>query len=245
MCPWPAVDVGKPGQHILQPGNIYSAWTVVNHRLFAARATADRLGATTSVMLGEQELPTSGFVVHKFWADRILPGKKIWEIRGESSKKRCRVVRSQIISGDVMMMDCISVGHWDGRKWKAPKNQDDFLWSPGNMEKHCVEEEMTLTYKNEYAWVLQDPQRSKRLVPFESFARPVTWVKTQKPYISMPAVEASSEQPPQTPPRGGLRRPSLFVVPSPEHACAFSLSRVSFSVSRRILDPPLLFQPWS
>ena len=130
-------------------------------------------------------LPASGFTVKKWWADLILSGRKTWEIRGEATKKRCRVAvlekgetsGTATIRGDVDIVDCVLVGHWDGQQWQAPTRQEDYLWSDENKCKHCIQDMETVKYRNAYAWVLQTAKKYEKPVDFQRPRGPVTWVR--------------------------------------------------------------------
>ncbi|CAE7422447.1 RPL15, partial [Symbiodinium necroappetens] len=131
-----------------------------------------------------QDLPCTGFIVQKEWADLILSGQKIWEIRGEVTKKRGRVAifekKSRDIAGEVEITGCILVGHWDGHAWSAPDERRNYLWLPENKDKHMIQGTRTVTYKNAYAWVLRAPRRYESPIPFKRPRGCVKWVRIGK-----------------------------------------------------------------
>ncbi|CAE7300469.1 RPL15, partial [Symbiodinium sp. CCMP2456] len=78
--------------------------------------------------------------------------------------------------GDVEIADCYLVGHWDGQQWQPPKQEENYLWSEENKGKHCMEDSRTVTYKDAYAWVLQNARKYQEPVPFQRPLGCVTWV---------------------------------------------------------------------
>ncbi|OLQ05533.1 60S ribosomal protein L15 [Symbiodinium microadriaticum] len=128
-----------------------------------------------------QGLPPSGLIVQKRWADLILSGQKTWEIRGEITKKRGRVAifekGSNSVAGEVEIVDCFLVGHWDEKSWSPPEDNSRYLWLAENQERHRMEGTRTVTYKNAYAWVLQAARRYEPAIPFKRPAGCVKWVR--------------------------------------------------------------------
>ena len=208
---WPRAEVGRPGKYIISLGEVHSGIDVVpgaakwycGHyqatlpdtllanlssvggvnlwRVLSLQPSLDRCGGTS--LTEPVELPSGGFTVAKNWADLILAGSKTWEIRGERTKKRCRVAVLEkgrtTIRGDVEIVDCFHVGQWDGREWQPPTKQENYLWAADNMHKHCIKSTDAVTYNDAYAWVLQNPRVYKTAVPFKRPQGCMTWVKLQ------------------------------------------------------------------
>ena len=83
-------------------------------------------------------------VIRKFWLDKILAGKKVWEIRSSSTKRRGWIhlaqSKSGYIRGGANLVDCF------------PVKRSKFLKYKG---RHCVQNLKDIKYKNIWAWVLK------------------------------------------------------------------------------------------
>ena len=86
-----------------------------------------------------------GLVVKQPWLELILVGKKIWEIRGSNTTIREKIALIQSgtgkIYGTANLVDCI----------KLTRKEFELA-----RDRHCVPKEVSLPYKNIYAWVLED-----------------------------------------------------------------------------------------
>src|SRR5687767_4132243 len=91
----------------------------------------------------------------------ILDGNKTWEIRGMRTHLRERIALIQSKSGLIVgvsdLVDCL-----------GPLTQDEML---ANVSKHRITKEALLqgkiTYKQVFAWVLQNARRLDRPVPYK------------------------------------------------------------------------------
>jgi len=88
-------------------------------------------------------------VIKKPWLELILARKKIWEIRGSSTKKRCFIHlglsgSGGCILGGARLVDCYALT----RKKLAD-----------NVDKHRVTDIRKITYTRSYAWCLEGVKR--------------------------------------------------------------------------------------
>ena len=105
-------------------------------------------------------------IIKKPWIDYILDGKKIWEIRGCSTRKRGKIELIQSGSGKVIgcckLVDCIKLDIEEYNK---------------SVSKHCIEDVKTLPYKITYAWIISEPCRYESPKPYKHPNGAVIWVK--------------------------------------------------------------------
>lgn len=108
-----------------------------------------------------------GLVIRPFWANKILLGEKVWEIRGSRTHKRGKI--GIIISGTskvwgtVDLVDCIPcpVGIFNT-----------------NIDKHRIEDlSGAFRYNQTWAWVLENPVKYDEPVPYKHPQGAVIWVK--------------------------------------------------------------------
>ena len=106
-------------------------------------------------------------IIKEKYLQKILSGKKTWEIRGSKTHKRGRIGLIQSGSGKIIgeceLIDCIKL------------DLDTYL---KNQDKHCSEN-TTLTYKQTYAWVLKSPIRYTSPKPYTHPQGAIIWVKTK------------------------------------------------------------------
>ena len=209
LAPWPPAGAGVPGRYISYHRGVHSAlnisdshvvWTCGHYEARVSGLLAERICALPEASLhrvvdlqcdhdrlgGASPLTslTSAFIIKPEWADMIFAGKKIWEIRGETTKKRGSVgiilKGASSICGEVNITDSFPVGSWNGQEWTPCGREEDFIWAQQNMSKHCIEDPGMLSYKTAYAWVLDSPVRYKVPVPFNRPRGPQQWVRVQE-----------------------------------------------------------------
>ena len=116
-------------------------------------------------------LPTTGLIMHKEWAQKILAGEKTWEIRSSDiSAKRLPlriglVVKKECI-GEVTIMSSIPLSP------VALQSAASFLHHRVPQSKMRL-----VSYRKPHAWVLVDPIAYSE--PKQAKRKPgqVTWIK--------------------------------------------------------------------
>jgi hypothetical protein len=108
-------------------------------------------------------------VVKKQWLDLILAGKKNWEIRGCSTKRRgwIHFAESQAggkLAGRARLVDCL------------PVTKSMFA---KHFSNHHVRSWSAMPYKHVYAWVLEQAERFTIPFGYDHQQGAVIWVKTQ------------------------------------------------------------------
>ena len=110
-----------------------------------------------------------GLLIRDPWIDRILSGKKTWELRGQRTKVRGRIVLIRAGSGHVVgtaeLVDVI-----------GPLSLSELKRTE---RKHRVEPRhfsRAWRYRKTYAWRLANPRRYKRAKPYDHPAGAVIWV---------------------------------------------------------------------
>jgi hypothetical protein len=110
-----------------------------------------------------------GLLTRKQWLNMILSGRKTWEIRGNATMTRGRIVLIESGSGTVVgKCDLVDVvGPLSLHQLKA------------NASKIGVEPKVIdgTPYRNTYAWVLDSAVRLPRPIPYNHPAGAVIWVK--------------------------------------------------------------------
>ena len=91
-------------------------------------------------------------IIKASWLELILQGKKVWEIRGTSTKKKCviHLARSRgggLIHGSASLVECFELSR------KALKQ---------NKNKHCISDISAVKYPRIYAWVLKNARRYEK-----------------------------------------------------------------------------------
>lgn len=106
-----------------------------------------------------------GLIIKQPWIDLILEGRKVWEIRGSNTKIRGRIALIQsgtkTVVGYADLVDCI------------PVSQEEY---PLRKDKHCIDDCSVFPYKYVYAWVLRNPVRIKKPIPYEHKLGTIIWV---------------------------------------------------------------------
>jgi len=109
-----------------------------------------------------------GLIIKKFWIDKIFSGEKIWEIRGTRTHKRGRIALIQsgsgMVIGEVDLVNCL-----------GPLNESQFKL---NITKHCSSHLFSeVSYKNVFAWVLENPVRYAEPKLYSHPLGAIVWVK--------------------------------------------------------------------
>jgi hypothetical protein len=107
-----------------------------------------------------------GLFIKAPWIDMILDGRKTWEIRGSATSIRGRIalLRSGAsrVAGVCDLLDCegpLALDHLRANAQRAGFEADE------------------LPYKRTYAWILTNPVRLARPVPFEPKPGAVIWLQ--------------------------------------------------------------------
>ncbi len=113
-----------------------------------------------------------GLIIRSPWIEKILAGKKTWEIRGSRTKIRGRIALiragSGLILGTCDLVDVVGPLSLKELKANASKIGSRPIDLPG------------LRYKTTYAWVLGRSTQLKRPKPYEHPSGAVIWVKLEK-----------------------------------------------------------------
>ena len=139
-------------------------------------------------MASSTDLPASALLVHGKWIQSLLDGSKIWELRGERTKKRERIALAckgtGKLFGEVQVTDCLPVGVVDsgGQLVAVQGHEQHFLLLPANMTKHRVsnEELRGFRYRRWYAWVVSDPVHYEEPVRYSHPRGAQDWVRLDK-----------------------------------------------------------------
>ena len=105
-------------------------------------------------------------IIKKPWIDYILSGKKTWEIRGCATTKRGKIELIQ--SGSGLVVGCCNLTDC----FKVSKQE-----LANATSKHLIEDAQNITYKNIYAWVLNDVQKYKTPKKYKHPKGAIIWVK--------------------------------------------------------------------
>ena len=128
-------------------------------------------------------LPSHALVIKDTWCNKIFGLSKVWEIRGSQTRRRGRVciARSGVaeLIGEVTLVDCIPVGRLENGElvpWSALEvDQLNFIGSPRNSLKHCIEDLSTVKYRKVYAWVLEERTAYVKPLPYTFKRGSVVW----------------------------------------------------------------------
>ena len=115
---------------------------------------------------GVRRSAKSALVVKKRWLEKILAGRKTWEIRGGPTKKR----------GWIHLAQSGSTGKLMGRGKLVDVRRLSRRSFEQNVSHHCVDSWDDVPYKTPYAWVLEDAERFERPFPYEHKKGAVIWV---------------------------------------------------------------------
>ena len=107
-----------------------------------------------------------GLIVKPYWADLILSGEKIVELRGSNTKIRGKIgiVKSgtKKVFGEVELIDSMLIS-------------DDEYYNMSNLHKVDVSRE-SIPYKKLYGWVLKNPVVYEEPIPYNHKVGCVVWV---------------------------------------------------------------------
>jgi hypothetical protein len=110
--------------------------------------------------------PDRGLIVHKRWADLILSGKKIWEIRSSNCKTRHRIfiLNKGFILGEVDIVDSFPVCQG--------------ILNVG-LEQHRIPANTLIInkYKRPHVWVLKNANKYAKPIPYTHKQGCVIWMK--------------------------------------------------------------------
>ena len=109
-----------------------------------------------------------GLIIKSPWIEKILSGKKTWEIRGSNTKIRGKIGLIRSGSGKIIGT-CELVGV------KGPLSLSEFEKSTS---KHRIEKKYTnkLPYTKTYAWIIKNAQPLKRPRAYKHSMGAVIWV---------------------------------------------------------------------
>ena len=110
-----------------------------------------------------------GLLIKSPWIEKILEGKKTWEIRGTNTRIRGTI--ALIRSGSSLVVGTCELVNVVG-----PLSLSDFRKTTKN---HCVKPSAVgkhLPYKETYAWVLSNVKPLREPVPYKHPRGAVIWV---------------------------------------------------------------------
>ncbi len=117
----------------------------------------------------------SALLIRSPWIDKILDGSKTWEIRGTRTHKRERIALIQSGSGTV-------IGVADLVDAVGPLTKSQFVADARKIGLKKSEASRGLPYRRTFAWVLKNPRRLKKPVPYRHPYGSIIWV-TLKPAV--------------------------------------------------------------
>ena len=110
-------------------------------------------------------------LIRQQWLDKILDGKKTWEIRGSRTSFRETIgliaSRSGTVIGVSDLVDCI-----------GPLTDEEYLRNRRKIGKSRNDSTLSV-YRQTYAWVLKNPRKLRRPVPYRHPSGAVIWVKLE------------------------------------------------------------------
>jgi len=114
---------------------------------------------------GTRRKSKTALIIKKQWLDKILSGRKVWEIRSRPTAKRgwIHLVQSQTktLVGRAYLVDCV------------PLSRQEFTQ---NQKKHRVWNMRAIKYKHIFAWVLKYAQRYCKGFHYKHPLGAVIWV---------------------------------------------------------------------
>ena len=117
-------------------------------------------------------LPERGLVIRQPWIDRILEGKKTWELRGKPTQVRGEIA---LIQGG----SCTVVGSAWVVDVQCPLSAEA-LRAADQQGRIGLDEAEAMDYPNTYAWVLEDVTRLPEPVPYQHPRGAITWVRLDR-----------------------------------------------------------------
>lgn len=122
-------------------------------------------------------IPEKGLIIGPKWAEMIVSGNKRWELRKKNTKSRGDIAiiaqGTGTIVGKATVTDCI--GPMDLDELMAGKNL------AGETEPEIIQD---VKDGYVYAWVLENPVKFEKPVPYKHPSGAVTWVNLQQPNAS-------------------------------------------------------------
>ncbi|CAK9068965.1 unnamed protein product [Durusdinium trenchii] len=125
--------------------------------------------------------PPAALLLHEPWLELILSNKKSWELRGSATSRRGLIslarTGSSKLFGEVELIDCFMVAKRDeqGNLVEVAGNEENFLVH--HLSKHQVEDLSAIKYQKVFAWVLKDPKRYEKPVPYCHPRGAIIWVR--------------------------------------------------------------------
>jgi len=111
-----------------------------------------------------------GLLIRSPWIEKILTGRKSWEIRGSNTNIRGRI--GLIRSGSGLIVGTCDLVGAEGPLSLAELRR--------NVSKHKIplsELQGRLPYKKTFAWVLRDAKPLRKPVPYKHPPGAIIWVK--------------------------------------------------------------------
>ena len=109
-------------------------------------------------------------IILKVHLDKILSGKKTWELRGSKCHKRGKIAliesKSGTVVGSATLIDCI-----------GPLSVAEFNRNIKKSKVNKIKSKKDSFYKNTYAWVLKDAKRFKTPIKYKHKLGCVIWHK--------------------------------------------------------------------
>jgi hypothetical protein len=106
-----------------------------------------------------------GLIIKSPWIEKILSGKKVWEIRGSNTNIRGTI--ALIKSGSGMIYGTVVLTK------SFPVTQEAFEQGGRN---HCIPDTYENKYKKRYVWELSSPQLFDKPIPYKHPQGAVIWV---------------------------------------------------------------------
>ncbi|MCG6537850.1 MAG: ASCH domain-containing protein [Syntrophales bacterium LBB04] len=111
-----------------------------------------------------------GLLVRSPWIEKILAGRKTWEIRGSNTNIRGRI--GLIKSGSGLV-----VGTWDLVGVEGPLSLAELRRNESKHQIPLTDLRGGLPYERTFAWVLRDAKPLGKPVPYEHLRGAIIWVK--------------------------------------------------------------------
>jgi hypothetical protein len=128
----------------------------------AKRKSHRRLGAITR-----------GLLIQSPHIEKVLSGKKTWEIRGYAAKIRGPIALIRSGSGQI-------VGTCKIVETKGPLKGADLLKNAGKMGFRRSEIDGSLPYPKTFAWVLKEAMRFRTPLPYKHPYGAIGWVRLDR-----------------------------------------------------------------
>jgi hypothetical protein len=147
-----------------------------------------------------------GLLIRSPFIDLILKGSKTWEMRGTRTSKRGRIALIKSGTGTVIgVVDLIDV--------VGPLRLSELAASASKAGFEKRERVTELPYKRTFAWVLQNPHRLKKPVPYAHPHGAIIWVNL-KPGVETAVLKQARKRRISHRPRNTQRQPGSRKRPS-------------------------------